>query len=255
MPDFITHYSPAPDRYDRMQYAHVGTSGLQLPRIALGLWHNFGDLTPYGQMQQIVFTAFDHGIFHFDLANNYGPMYGAAERNFGHIMRESLRPYRDELIISTRPGSTCGRDRTAWAAVANTCSPASTSRSNGSAWTMWTFFYHHCPDPNTPLEETVGALETAVTSGRALYVGLSNYDGPLLEQAAQMLAERHVPFIINQNRYNIFDRTINAMGSRRRRASSARGSSRSRRLSRDCLRTGISTAFLPIAASGTTTGS
>ena len=104
MPDFITHYSPAPDRYDRMQYAHVGTSGLQLPRIALGLWHNFGDLTPYGQMQQIVFTAFDHGIFHFDLANNYGPMYGAAERNFGHIMRESLRPYRDELIISTKAG-------------------------------------------------------------------------------------------------------------------------------------------------------
>lgn len=255
MPDFITHYSPAPDRYDRMQYAHVGTSGLQLPRIALGLWHNFGDLTPYGQMQQIVFTAFDHGIFHFDLANNYGPMYGAAERNFGHIMRESLRPYRDELIISTKAGFDMWAGPNGVGGSRKYLLSSLDQSLERLGLDYVDIFYHHCPDPNTPLEETVGALETAVTSGRALYVGLSNYDGPLLEQAAQMLAERHVPFIITRTATTSSTARSNAMGSRRRRASSARGSSRSRRLSRDCLRTGISTAFLPIAASGTTTGS
>ena len=212
MPDFITHYSPAPDRYDRMQYEHVGTSGLQLPRIALGLWHNFGDLTPYGQMQQIVFTAFDHGIFHFDLANNYGPMYGAAERNFGHIMRESLRPYRDELIISTKAGFDMWAGPNGVGGSRKYLLSSLDQSLERLGLDYVDIFYHHCPDPNTPLEETVGALETAVTSGRALYVGLSNYDGPLLEQAAQMLAERHVPFIINQNRYNIFDRTIERNG-------------------------------------------
>ena len=212
MPDFITHYSPAPDRYDRMQYAHVGTSGLQLPRIALGLWHNFGDLTPYGQMQQIVFTAFDHGIFHFDLANNYGPMYGAAERNFGHIMRESLRPYRDELIISTKAGFDMWAGPNGVGGSRKYLLSSLDQSLERLGLDYVDIFYHHCPDPNTPLEETVGALETAVTSGRALYVGLSNYDGPLLEQAAQMLAERHVPFIINQNRYSIFDRTIEKNG-------------------------------------------
>ncbi len=212
MPDFISHYTPDPSRYLSMAFKHCGNSGLQLPRIALGLWHNFGDLTPYGQMKKVVFTAFDNGIFHFDLANNYGPEYGAAERNFGHILREDLMPYRDELIISTKAGFDMwdGPNGVGGSRKYLLASLDQSLQRLGLDYVD--IFYHHCPDPNTPLEETVGALETAVTSGRALYVGLSNYDGPTLERAAAMLAERHVPFIINQNRYNIFDRTIERNG-------------------------------------------
>ena len=152
-------------RYDTMVYNRCGNSGLKLPLVSLGLWHNFGDTGVYENMKQMCFTAFDHGITHFDLANNYGPAYGSAERNFGKIMKEELHPYRDELLISTKAG-----------------------------FDMW--------------EETMGALDSIVKSGKALYGGLSNYDGPTLRKATAILNDLKCPFIINQNRYSIFDRTI-----------------------------------------------
>ena len=180
-----TVYTPSPNRYDSMTYNHAGESGLKLPAISLGFWHNFGDTTPYDTMRRIVFTAFDNGITHFDLANNYGPEPGSAEKNCGRLLHEYFHHHRDELIISTKAG-----------------------------YEMWTGPYGDLGsrNPSTPLEETMGALATAVSSGKALYVGLSNYDGPTLEKATAILDEMHVPFIINQNRYNIFDRTVERNG-------------------------------------------
>ena len=169
-------YQASDARYSSMPYHRCGKSGLLLPAVSLGFWHNFGDTARYENMEKLCFTAFDHGITHFDLANNYGPEPGSAEKNFGRIFRENFRPYRDELIISTKAG------------------------------------YHHRMDPNTPLEETMGALATAVQSGKALYAGLSNYNGETLEKATAILTELHVPFVINQNRYSIFDRTIEQNG-------------------------------------------
>ena len=199
-------------RYDSMQYNRCGSSGLKLPVVSLGFWHNFGDTANYETMKAIALTAFDHGITHFDLANNYGPAPGAAERNLGRILREELGAYRDELIISTKAGygmwpgpyGDHGSRKYLLASLDQSLQRMGLDYVD--------LFYHHRMDLETPLEETMGALAQAVTSGKALYVGLSNYDGPTLEKATAILTELRVPFVINQNRYSIFDRTIERNG-------------------------------------------
>lgn len=205
-------YAPATTRYDTMLYKRCGASGLKLPAISLGFWHNFGDITPYDQMKALVLTAFDHGITHFDLANNYGPEPGAAEKNAGRLIRQYLAAHRDELVVSTKAGYEM------WSGPYGDWGSrkyllASLDQSLERLGLDYVdIFYHHRPDPETPLEETMGALAQAVASGKALYVGLSNYDGPQLERAATILDELHVPFIISQNKYNIFDRTVERNG-------------------------------------------
>jgi len=205
-------YTADEKRYDTMRYNRCGRSGLKLPVVSLGLWHNFGDFSSYDNMKQMCFTAFDHGITHFDLANNYGPEYGSAEKHFGLILKEHLSAYRDELIISSKAGYDMGKGPYGnWGSRKYLLASLDQSlRRMGLDYVD--IFYHHRMDPNTPLEETMGALAQAVRSGKALYVGLSNYDGPTLEKATAILDELHVPFIINQNRYSIFDRTIENNG-------------------------------------------
>lgn len=200
------------DRYEKMRYAYCGNSGLKLPLVSLGLWHNFGDHSNLENMKEIIFTAFDNGITHFDLANNYGPAPGSAEKNFGIILKEDMGKYRDELLISTKAGYTMwdgpygdfGSRKYLIASIDQSL------KRMGLEYVD--IFYHHRMDKNTPLEETCGALAQIVNSGKALYVGLSNYDGETLEQATKILSELHVPFIINQNRYSIFDRTVENNG-------------------------------------------
>lgn len=205
-------YIANPERYSKMEYRPVGNSGLKLPVLSFGLWQNFGDTASYQNMKDLVLTAFDHGITHFDLANNYGPENGAAEKNFGRILREELMPYRDELIISTKAGYEM------WAGPYGNWGSrkyllASLDQSLERLGIPYVdIFYHHRMDPDTPLEETMGALASAVESGKALYAGLSNYDGKTLKEACRILDERHVPYIINQNRYSILDRTIEENG-------------------------------------------
>lgn len=195
-------------RYDTMVYNRCGNSGLKLPLVSLGLWHNFGDTGVYENMKQMCFTAFDHGITHFDLANNYGPAYGSAERNFGKIMKEELHPYRDELLISTKAGFDMWKGPYGnWGSRKYLIASLDQSLKH-LGLDYVDIFYHHRMDPETPLEETMGALDSIVKSGKALYVGLSNYDGPTLRKATAILSDLKCPFIINQNRYSIFDRTI-----------------------------------------------
>ena len=205
-------YIASDKRYDNMKYNRCGNSGLKLPAVSLGLWHNFGDTGVYANMEQMCFTAFDNGITHFDLANNYGPKAGSAESNFGKIFKEHFVPYRDEMIISTKAGFDM------WPGPYGDFGSrkyliASLDQSLKRMGLEYVdIFYHHRMDPDTPLEETMGALAQIVNSGKALYVGLSNYDGPTLEKAEKILKELHVPFIINQNCYNIFNRTIEENG-------------------------------------------
>ncbi len=205
-------YKAADNRYETMKYRRSGASGLLLPEVSLGLWHNFGDRSNYQNMKELCFTAFDNGITHFDLANNYGPEAGGAEKNFGRILKEDLHTYRDELIISTKAGYTM------WAGPYGDFGSrkyllASLDQSLKRLGLDYVdIFYHHRMDKDTPLEETMGALSSAVNSGKALYVGLSNYDGETLEKASKILEDLKCPFIINQNRYSIFDRTIENNG-------------------------------------------
>ena len=201
-----------PERYGQMQYRYCGKSGLRLPALSLGLWHNFGHVNALESQRAILRKAFDLGITHFDLANNYGPPPGSAEENFGRLLREDFAAYRDELIISTKAGydmwpgpyGSGGSRKYLLASLDQSLERLGLDYVD--------IFYHHHPDPETPLEETMGALAQAVNSGKALYVGLSNYDGPTMEKAAAILAELHVPFIINQNKYNILDRTVEKNG-------------------------------------------
>ena len=216
-------YTAKENRYADMTYSRCGRSGLKLPALSLGLWHNFGDTASYENMKAMCFTAFDHGITHFDLANNYGPEPGSAERNFGRILREEFAAYRDEMIVSTKAGYTMwdgpygdyGSRKYLLASL-----DASLSR---LGLPYVDIFYHHRPDPDTPLEETMGALAQAVFSGKALYAGLSNYNGEQLRRAAKILDELHCPFVINQNRYSIFDRTIERNGLKATAAELGRG--------------------------------
>ena len=205
-------YEPNSERYLTMTYNRCGKSGLKLPAVSMGLWHNFGDTADYENMKALVFTAFDNGITHFDLANNYGPAPGSAERNLGKILKEELLPYRDELIISTKAGYDMWEGPYGnWGSRKYLL--ASLDRSLERLGLDYVdIFYHHRPDPGTPLEETMGALAHVVSSGKALYVGLSNYSGEQLEKAEKILTELKCPFIINQNRYSVFDRTIEQNG-------------------------------------------
>lgn len=205
-------YRAADDRYEKMRYKRCGKSGLMLPLVSLGLWHNFGDNGNFDNMKDMCHTAFDHGITQFDLANNYGPEPGAAERNFGKILKEDFLPYRDKMIITTKAGYTMWDGPYGdWGSRKYLLASLDQSlKRMGLEYVD--IFYHHRMDPNTPLEETMEALAQIVRSGKALYVGLSNYDGPTLERAEKILSELHVPFVINQNRYNIFDRKIEENG-------------------------------------------
>ena len=205
-------YTPAKERYNIMEYNRCGRSGLLLPKISLGLWHNFGDASDYENMRQLCFTAFDNGITQFDLANNYGPAYGSAEKNFGRILKEDLMPYRDELIITTKAGVDMWEGPYGnWGSRKYLLASLDQSLKR-MGLDYVDIFYHHRMDPETPLEETMGALATAVCQGKALYVGLSNYDGETLEQAAAILKDLKCPFVINQNCYSIFDRTVEKNG-------------------------------------------
>ena len=205
-------YIASKERYSAMEYNRCGRSGLMLPKVSLGLWHNFGDTANFENMKSLCFTAFDNGITHFDLANNYGPQPGSAEKNFGRIMKEDLRPYRDEMIISTKAGYLMwdgpygdhGSRKYLLASLDQSLQRMGLDYVD--------IFYHHRMDPDTPLEETMGALATAVNSGKALYVGLSNYDGKTLKKATSILEDLKCPFVINQNRYSIFDRTVENNG-------------------------------------------
>lgn len=200
------------DRYNKLEYARCGKSGLKLPRVSLGLWHNFGDNNDFKTMQKLCFTAFDNGITHFDLANNYGPPYGSAEINFGRILKQDLKKYRDELLISTKAGYDMWEGPYGnWGSRKYLIASLDQSlKRMGLEYVD--IFYHHRMDKDTPLEETMGALNQIVQSGKALYVGLSNYDGETLAKASKILTQMHCPFIINQNRYSIFDRTIENNG-------------------------------------------
>lgn len=205
-------YKASDKRYDEMQYERCGASGLKLPRVSLGLWHNFGSTSSLEDMKKTCFAAFDSGITHFDLANNYGPEPGSAEKNFGRILKEDLMPYRDEMIISTKAGyrmwpgpyGDFGSRKYLVASLDQSLCRMGLDYVD--------IFYHHRMDPETPLEETMGALSQIVKSGKAVYAGLSNYNGETLEKAAAILDELKCPFIINQNRYSIFDRTVEQNG-------------------------------------------
>ena len=202
-------YRPADDRYDTMQYRPIGRSGLKLPAISLGLWHNFGDDVPFERQKAILETAFDRGVTHFDLANNYGPPYGSAETNFGRHLRGSFAGLRDELVISSKagwdmwPGPYGGIGGTRKYLIAS-CDQS--LKRMGLDYVD--IFYHHRPDPDTPLEETMGALDHIVRTGRALYVGISSYSPELTAEAARVLADLGTPLLIHQPSYSMLNRWV-----------------------------------------------
>lgn len=208
MPDSHDPYVAAADRYDQLEYARVGRSGLRLPRISLGLWNNFGDDRPIETQRAILRRAFDRGVTHFDLANNYGPPAGSAEENFGTIVDQDFARYRDELVISTKAGyymwpGPYGE----WGSRKYLLNSLDASLRRMRLDHV-DIFYSHRPDPETPLEETMGALATAVTSGKALYAGISNYDAQQTRDAHRILGELGIPLLIHQPRYNMFDRRM-----------------------------------------------
>ena len=205
-------YTASDKRYDKMVYNRVGKSGLKFPAVSLGFWHNFGSKDNYDTMKAMCRTAFDVGITQFDLANNYGPIYGSAEENTGRILREDFKPYRDELVITTKAGYDM------WAGPYGdwgskkylTASLDQSLKRLGLEYVD--IFYHHRMDPETPLEETMEALAQIVRSGKALYAGISNYNQEYTEKAAAIMKELHCPLIVNQRRYSIFDRGIEEDG-------------------------------------------
>lgn len=201
-------YTAAEDRYGKMLYRRAGKSGLEMPLFTLGFWHNFGESGDYEEMRRMVYTAFDNGVTSFDLANNYGPPGGEAERNFGRILKDGLSSYRDELIISTKAGYPM------W--------PGPYGKGGGKKYLVSSLdqslkrmgldyvdiFYHHCPDPDTPMDETADALAYIVQSGRALYIALSKYDAKGVAQMTELLSHYHVHPVLNQVRYSILDRAF-----------------------------------------------
>lgn len=201
------NYQPATNRYEEMKYRRCGRSGLMLPAISLGLWHNFGNITPFGVQRDMLRKAFDLGITHFDLANNYGPPYGEAERNFGVHMDRDWHTFRDELVISTKAGfdmwpGPYGNFGSRKYLISSL--DASLKRMHLDYVDI---FYHHRPDPNTPIEETMGALDQIVRSGKALYVGISNYSAEEAEVAVRTLKEMGTPMLIHQPNYSMLNRT------------------------------------------------
>lgn len=212
MADIANIYKASNSRYEKMKYNPVGKSGLKFPAISLGLWHNFGSKDNYDNMKQMLRTAFDSGITQFDLANNYGPVPGSAESNLGRIIEEDFRPYRDELIITTKAGYDMW-DGPYGDGGSRKYLMASLDQSLKRMKLDYVdIFYHHRMDKETPLEETMQALADIVKSGKALYAGISNYDKEYTEKAMNILKELHCPFIINQRKYSIFDRTIEQDG-------------------------------------------
>lgn len=202
------NYQPAPDRYEQMTYRRCGRSGLMLPAVSLGLWHNFGNITPFETQQAILRKAFECGVTHFDLANNYGPPYGEAENNFGIHMDKDWHTHRDELIISTKAGfdmwqGPYGNNGSRKYLIASL--DQSLKRMHLDYVDI---FYHHRPDPNTPIEETMGALDQIVRSGKALYVGISNYNAEQAEIAIRTLREMGTPMLIHQPNYSMLNRSI-----------------------------------------------
>ncbi len=205
-------YNASPERYETMKYNRCGHSGLKLPAVSLGLWHNFGSNASYDNMTAMCHTAFDLGITHFDLANNYGPEPGSAETNFGRILKDSLGKYRDELVISTKAGydmwtgpyGNFGSRKYLIASLDQSLSRMGLDYVD--------IYYHHRPDPETPLEETMLALDSIVRSGKALYVGISNYNKEQTRAAMKILSELKTPFIINQRCYSMFNRDIEEDG-------------------------------------------
>jgi L-glyceraldehyde 3-phosphate reductase len=201
-------YLPAATRYDTMPYRRCGRSGLKLPAVSLGLWHNFGGVDDAANARAMVRTAFDLGITHFDLANNYGPPPGSAEETFGRLLRDDFAAHRDELVISTKAGYTMWPGPYGdWGSRKYLVSSLDQSLSRMGLDRV-DIFYHHRPDPDTPLEETMAALAHIVDSGRALYVGLSNYPADLTRRAAALLRQLGTPCVIHQPRYNMLDRWV-----------------------------------------------
>lgn len=199
-------YEANSQRYDQMQYRPVGNSGLHLPAISLGLWHNFGSVDPLSNQKALLEYAFDHGITHFDLANNYGPVPGSAESNFGRLFHEEFAAYRDEMIISTKAGYLMWPGPYGeWGSRKHIIASLDQSL-NRLGLDYVDIFYHHRPDENTPLEETAEALAQIVRSGKALYIGISNYKPEATVKMSALLHDLHVPFIIQQQRYNMFNR-------------------------------------------------
>jgi L-glyceraldehyde 3-phosphate reductase len=203
-------YRPAENRYEAMVYQRCGRSGLQLPAIALGLWHNFGAVDPFAESRAMVLRAFDLGITHFDLANNYGPPPGSAEQTFGRILREDLQAHRDELVISSKAGYLMWPGPYGeWGSRKYLIASLDQSlRRMGLDYVD--VFYHHRPDPQTPLEETLGALDQIVRSGKALYAGISSYSAELSSRAVRILKELGTPCLIHQPKYNMFHRWVEA---------------------------------------------
>lgn len=201
-------YQASPSRYETMEYRRCGNSGLKLPAVSLGLWHNFGDATLLDTSRHMLRHAFDLGITHFDLANNYGPPPGSAEENFGRLLREDFTPYRDELIISTKAGYTMWQGPYGdWGSKKYLVASLNQSlKLLGLDYVD--IFYHHRPDLDTPLEETMAALDLLVRQGKALYIGLSNYPAPLAEQAFHLLRELGTPCLIHQPKYSLFERWV-----------------------------------------------
>lgn len=201
-------YLAKKERYDKMQYNRVGRSGLKLPAISLGLWHNFGDVDKMTTQKEVLFTAFDNGITHFDLANNYGPPAGSAETNFGRVLKEELGAYRDEIIISSKAGyymwpGPYGE----WGSKKNLIASCDQSLKR-LGLDYLDIFYHHRPDPDTPLEETAHALDLLVRQGKALYVGVSNYSPEQTAAISALFKAWGTPFVIHQPQYNMFNRSI-----------------------------------------------
>jgi L-glyceraldehyde 3-phosphate reductase len=202
-------YLPAADRYDAMTYRFCGRSGLQLPIMSLGLWHNFGDTTPLARQREIVRTAFDLGITHFDLANNYGPPYGSAEANFGRILGEDLASHRDEIVVSSKAGWDMWPGPYGQGGGSRKYVLASLDQSLRRVGVdYFDIFYSHRFDPDTPLEETMGALASAVRAGKALYVGISSYSAGRTREAAALLRAEGIPLLIHQPSYNLFNRWV-----------------------------------------------
>lgn len=204
----MKNYQAEESRYEKMQYRRCGQSGIDLPLLSLGLWHNFGNNDDFKNATQILRSAFDHGITHFDLANNYGPPYGSAEKNFGKIFKKDFKSYRDELIISTKAGwdmwpGPYGNFGSRKYLISSLDQSLKRMKLN-----YVDIFYHHRPDPDTPLEETMGALDQIVRSGKALYVGISQYNAVDTKKAAAILKAQGTPFLIHQPRYSMLDRWV-----------------------------------------------
>lgn len=205
-------YVASDSRYEKMLYNRCGNSGLKLPAFSLGMWHNFGSVNEMENMKKILFTAFDNGITHFDLANNYGPVYGSAEENMGRILKSDLMPYRNEMIISSKAGYDMWKGPYGDGGSKKYLIASLDQSLKKLGIEYVDIFYHHRPDPNTPLEETMGALDQIVRSGKALYVGVSNYKKEQMEKAYEILKRQGTPFIIHQPRYSMLDRWIEEDG-------------------------------------------